>query len=318
MAAAKLYSARQSIGHSVKTLTGNTVHVKIHPRPRNLAESREVLRVLQQYGEVVMYKHLKYEPVSPAHNTALAIYQNASSAESLINASPLRFQMEIGKPGSTFLDSTSSVNDLDNQVKRQGAPSVVEQEGRQLGATNNVGNELYTGKGIRSRSRESPIFQDVVGSNKWDSSLSAANLGHDKSPKRSSSHGQPQQFTPNPPPLNYPGPSADIPVPPPLQQFSKPTPPEFREFQLKISPSYTTHGAYIERQGYYGGFNVDTSTIMAEDLQDRVPLEGMADCQLQKPEVALWVKDMQKYRLGKNRSTLRQVWETGRRERGEI
>lgn len=59
MAAAKLYSARQSIGHSVKTLTGNTVHVKIHPRPRNLAESREVLRVLQQYGEVVMYKHLK-------------------------------------------------------------------------------------------------------------------------------------------------------------------------------------------------------------------------------------------------------------------
>lgn len=59
MAATKLNSARQSIGHSLKTLTGSTVHVKIHPRPRNLAESREVLRVLQQYGEVVMYKHLK-------------------------------------------------------------------------------------------------------------------------------------------------------------------------------------------------------------------------------------------------------------------
>lgn len=65
MAATKLYSARQSIAHSVKTLTGNTVHVKIHPRPRNLAESREVLWVLQQYGEVVMYKHLKVSLSNP-------------------------------------------------------------------------------------------------------------------------------------------------------------------------------------------------------------------------------------------------------------
>ncbi len=38
---------------------GRAIHVKIHPQPRNLAESTEVLRVLQQYGEVVMYKHLK-------------------------------------------------------------------------------------------------------------------------------------------------------------------------------------------------------------------------------------------------------------------
>lgn len=65
MAASKLNSAYQSIGHSLKTLTGNTVHVKIHPRPQTLAESREVLRVLQQYGEVVMYKHLKVSLCNP-------------------------------------------------------------------------------------------------------------------------------------------------------------------------------------------------------------------------------------------------------------
>lgn len=59
MAAAKISSAGQSIASSLRGLTGQAVHVKIHPRPRNLAESREVLRVLQQYGEVVMYKHLK-------------------------------------------------------------------------------------------------------------------------------------------------------------------------------------------------------------------------------------------------------------------
>ena len=38
---------------------GRAVHVKIYPKPRNLAESREVLRVLQQYGEIIMYKHCK-------------------------------------------------------------------------------------------------------------------------------------------------------------------------------------------------------------------------------------------------------------------
>lgn len=39
--------------------TGRAIHIKIHPEPQNLGESTEVLRVLQQYGEVVMYKHLK-------------------------------------------------------------------------------------------------------------------------------------------------------------------------------------------------------------------------------------------------------------------
>ena len=48
----------QSIPAYART-ADRAVHVKIHPRPRNLAESREVLRILQQYGEVVMYKHLK-------------------------------------------------------------------------------------------------------------------------------------------------------------------------------------------------------------------------------------------------------------------
>lgn len=229
--------------------------------------------------------------------------------------------MEIRAPIPSVLDSTSSTNDLDNQVGRQEGSSFMEQAGRQLGAENNVDDELHTGTGIRSRSRESAsgatTFQGPVGGDIWDHSRSAAEIRQDKSPKQSSSHRQPQQFTPNPAPLNSPGSLADIPVPPPPQRLNKPTPPEFRKFQLKISRSYTNHHEYIERQGYYGGFNVDTSSIMAEDLQNRVPLEGMADCQLKKPEVALWVKDMKKDKLGKQRPTLRQMWEEGRRERGE-
>lgn len=42
---------------------GRAVHIKIHPQPRNLAESTEVLRVLQQYGNVIMYKHLKVKAI---------------------------------------------------------------------------------------------------------------------------------------------------------------------------------------------------------------------------------------------------------------
>ena len=38
---------------------GRAVHVRIHPQPLDISESREVLRVLQQYGEVIMFKNLK-------------------------------------------------------------------------------------------------------------------------------------------------------------------------------------------------------------------------------------------------------------------
>jgi len=38
---------------------GRAVHIKIHPRPLNLSESRQVLRTLEEYGEITMYKHLK-------------------------------------------------------------------------------------------------------------------------------------------------------------------------------------------------------------------------------------------------------------------
>jgi transcriptional regulator NrdR family protein len=36
-----------------------TVHVKIHPRPRSLTESRQVLQELRRYGDVTMFRHLK-------------------------------------------------------------------------------------------------------------------------------------------------------------------------------------------------------------------------------------------------------------------
>jgi hypothetical protein len=58
MALRRVAAARQAISN-LQGVVQEAVHVKIHPRPRNLAESREVLRILQKYGEVAVYKHLK-------------------------------------------------------------------------------------------------------------------------------------------------------------------------------------------------------------------------------------------------------------------
>jgi len=40
-------------------LTTRAVHVKILPRPRNIRESREVLRVLKSFGEVASFRNLR-------------------------------------------------------------------------------------------------------------------------------------------------------------------------------------------------------------------------------------------------------------------
>lgn len=51
------------------------------------------------------------------------------------------------------------------------------------------------------------------------------------------------------------------------------------------------HQKYIKRQAYYDSFKVDTSSIIAKDLEEKVSLEEMVDCIINKPEVPLWVRD---------------------------
>ena len=44
---------------SALNLASRTVHVKIYPTVRSFAERREVLRVLEQFGEVAMFRSFK-------------------------------------------------------------------------------------------------------------------------------------------------------------------------------------------------------------------------------------------------------------------
>lgn len=54
---------------------------------------------------------------------------------------------------------------------------------------------------------------------------------------------------------------------------------------------------------------------MAEDLEDRVPLEGMVDVSLSKAEVPLRIRIKKQEKQTQRRVSLREMWEEGRRDR---
>ncbi|CAN9331870.1 unnamed protein product [Alternaria alternata] len=77
-----------------RALALRSIHLRIVPRPANLSESREIFRVLQGFGEISTYQSLRYEYQNPADNVAFAIYRHESSAQSALDASPIRFALE--------------------------------------------------------------------------------------------------------------------------------------------------------------------------------------------------------------------------------
>ncbi|KAI9820137.1 MAG: hypothetical protein M1832_003844 [Thelocarpon impressellum] len=78
-------------------VNARTVYLRIHPRPRTLAESRQVLRALEGHGEVVTYKNLKYED-RPMPNIAIVTFRDQQARDRCLSASPLRFT--LGSPPS--------------------------------------------------------------------------------------------------------------------------------------------------------------------------------------------------------------------------
>ncbi|KAF2091033.1 hypothetical protein K490DRAFT_53954 [Saccharata proteae CBS 121410] len=87
------------------------VHLTIHPRPSSMAESREVLRLLQQFGEVVMFRNLGYvqEKVF-APNVCLAIFKDEWAGARLIREAPLTFTIE---PSMTSYSSDGQLDETD-------------------------------------------------------------------------------------------------------------------------------------------------------------------------------------------------------------
>lgn len=78
-----------SLGRST---AGRAVHLRITPRPSNITDSREILRLVSQFGEVEYFKNLKYETLS--HPTAsLVIFREEKAAQECLKRSPIRFRL---------------------------------------------------------------------------------------------------------------------------------------------------------------------------------------------------------------------------------
>lgn len=68
------------------------VHLRITPRPSNISESREILRLISKFGEVEYFKNLKYDVLSHP-SAALVIFREDQAAETCIRRTPIRFRL---------------------------------------------------------------------------------------------------------------------------------------------------------------------------------------------------------------------------------
>ncbi|GKZ36381.1 hypothetical protein AbraIFM66950_007452 [Aspergillus brasiliensis] len=100
----------------LKSLT-SSIHIKTHPAPRTLSESKLILSALQKFGEVVTFRNLKYDPTntSPksAHNT-IAIFESASAASSAIAASPISIPIQNQDQGQSTTQSPDESQSFSN------------------------------------------------------------------------------------------------------------------------------------------------------------------------------------------------------------
>ncbi|KAH6683229.1 hypothetical protein B0J14DRAFT_529246 [Halenospora varia] len=84
------YATARKGAHELAT---RSVHIKMYPTAQTFAERREVLRVLEQFGEVTMFRSLKYLPKNPVANAFLAIFDHADAAATIINRSPIQYRL---------------------------------------------------------------------------------------------------------------------------------------------------------------------------------------------------------------------------------
>ena len=97
-----------------------------------------------------------------------------------------------------------------------------------------------------------------------------------------------------------------------------------RPCTLVIRPSALSHSAYIARQGYYGPFPLEESTAPGVMLLGKVPrgLKGLYNFDVQKEEEQINVR---RKRIVKQNeeinargwTTLQDLWEKGKRDRGQ-
>ncbi|KAK1056683.1 hypothetical protein LTR74_014740 [Friedmanniomyces endolithicus] len=104
----------------LRPTTTRAVHLRITPRPTHLGESREILRLLSQFGETEYFKNLKHDPLS-APNTTIVIFRDEEAAKHCLKRSPIRFRMGKAPPSSSSSSSPVVANANDTSAKAGGS-----------------------------------------------------------------------------------------------------------------------------------------------------------------------------------------------------
>ncbi|KAK4988508.1 hypothetical protein LTR50_003912 [Elasticomyces elasticus] len=235
-----------AVPHAITDITrqiaDRAIHLRIYPRPQTLSESREVLRVLQGFGEVEMFKSLKYDAI-PQNSTALAIFNDAEAARRVLRASPLRYTLE-------FVDGAETQTKLET---RSHPDTAEEQPGQDVkkDEENTAMAETRTSRSDTSTPSSFPT-QTAWGTTQPPNTAQTRAL-----------------HTARKPSLLFPTPSSATPPPP-------------RHFTIQANFSRYHHRDKINSAAYHGSFRVNSKSAIQQDLASRVPLLGLSDCELKR------------------------------------
>nr|POE66156.1 hypothetical protein CFP56_54418 [Quercus suber] len=104
----------------VRSTASRTLHLHLTPRVQNVGESRSILRLLQQFGEVEYFKHLKHDLLS-APQTILCVFKDDETAQRVLNSSPLSFKLAKSRDSSALRGFAQEESERLFQLRAQSA-----------------------------------------------------------------------------------------------------------------------------------------------------------------------------------------------------
>ncbi|KAF1818652.1 uncharacterized protein K489DRAFT_384569 [Dissoconium aciculare CBS 342.82] len=94
----------------VRSTAKRAVHLKITPRPADLEQSREILKLISRFGEVEYYRNLRYDALTHPH-VALVIFKRDQDAYDFQKKAPIRFRMGRAGPREEPRDGNQTASD---------------------------------------------------------------------------------------------------------------------------------------------------------------------------------------------------------------
>lgn len=226
------------MSYLTRPLANRGVHLRITPRPSNLGETREILRLLSQFGEIDYFKNLKYDGQGLGlPNVALVIYKDEEGARNCFRGSPVRFRMGKVKDANKAREEIKEVVEEKTEVK-DNSPS----------GPWGLGNAS-----IKSTPRSAPFGFEP------DAPRQRRNLSTSSLP------------TPARRPIRMP-----FDPPSPHDTAVKQAEEEDRVFQIHSSSTHRNFRDQINMGHYHSSFAIDSKMPGQEDLSRRVPVLGMS------------------------------------------